>query len=38
MLWSLGIIYILFAEKFKAQINTNIVRFGTFAFCTLYVS
>jgi len=38
MLWSLGIIYILFAERFKAKINTNIVRFVTFTFCILYVS
>jgi len=32
MLWSLWIIYILFAENFKAKINTNIFRFKTFIF------
>jgi len=30
MLWSLWIIYILFAENFKAKINTNIFRYKTF--------
>jgi len=30
MVWSLWIIYILFAENFEAKINTNIFRFKTF--------
>jgi len=32
MEWSLWIIYILFAENFKAKLNTNIFRFKTFIF------
>jgi len=32
MLWSLWIIYILFAVKFEAKINTNIFGFKTFIF------
>jgi len=38
MLWSLRIFYILFAEKFKAKINTNIFRFKTSTFYMLYLS
>jgi len=38
MLWSLWIIYILFAEKFKAKINTNIFHFKTFIFFMVYLS
>jgi len=38
MLWSSWIIYISFAEKFKAKINTKILRFVTFTFCMLYLS
>jgi len=30
MVWSLWIIYILFAKNVKANINTNIFRFKTF--------
>jgi len=37
MLWSLWIIYILFAEKLK-KINTNIFRFNTFIFFMVYLS
>jgi len=32
MLWSLWILYILFAGKFKAKISTYIFRFKTFVF------
>jgi len=32
MVWSLWIITILFAENFKAKINSNIFRFKTFIF------
>jgi len=31
-IWSLLITYILFAEKFEAEINTNIFRLKTFIF------
>jgi len=37
MLWSLWINYILFAEKFKAKINTNIFQFETFIFFMPYL-
>jgi len=32
MVWSLWIIYILFAKNLKARIDTNIFRFKTFSF------
>jgi len=32
MVWSLWISYILFAEKFKGKINTNIFHLKTFIF------
>jgi len=35
MLWSLRILYILFAGKIKAKINTNIFAFETFIFYVL---
>jgi len=35
MLW---IIYILFAEKFKAKINANILCFNKFVFFMVYLS
>jgi len=38
MLWSLWITYILFAEKFKAKINTNVLSFETFISFLLYLS
>jgi len=37
MLQSLWIIYISFAEKFKAKINTNIYRFNTFVSFLVYL-
>ena len=37
MLQSLWIIYTLFAEKFKAKINTNIFRFKKFIFFVVYL-
>jgi len=38
MLWSLWIIYILFAEQFETKIYTNIYRFETFIFFMVYRS
>jgi len=38
MLWSLWIIHILHAEKFKAKINTNIFLFKTYIFFVVYLS
>jgi len=38
MIWSLWIIYILFAEKCQAKIFTNIFQFKTFIFVMLYPS
>jgi len=37
MLWSLCMIYILFAEKLKAKINTNILHSKTFIFFMVYL-
>jgi len=38
ILWSLWIIYALFAETFEAQITTNIFRFDTFISFMVYLS
>jgi len=37
-LWPLWIIYTLFAEKFEAQITTNIFRFDKFISFMVYLS
>jgi len=38
VVWSLWITNILFAETFKAKINTNIFRLKTFIFFMVYLS